>query len=104
LGICIGQLEATRDLVKGTEINLEELPSRAVQSLILKVKPPIAQLSLEIAFVTFLQCSIVSAVTKLPLLMFLFLFVQYYKITPAEVEVSSLEEAVTCRVAARDIL
>lgn len=58
------ELEATRALVKGTEINLEELPNGAVQSLIVK----------------------------------------YYKITPAELEVSSLEEAVTCRVAARDIL
>jgi hypothetical protein len=33
----IDQLEATRALVKGTEINLEELPNRAVQSLIVKV-------------------------------------------------------------------
>lgn len=35
----VGQLEAARALVKGTEIKLEELPSRAVQSLILKVQP-----------------------------------------------------------------
>uniref|UniRef100_A0A7I4CLR6 EKC/KEOPS complex subunit CGI121 n=1 Tax=Physcomitrium patens TaxID=3218 RepID=A0A7I4CLR6_PHYPA len=56
--------DATRGLIQGSEINLEELSKEASQSLILK----------------------------------------YYKITPAELEVSSLEEAVTCRIAARDIL
>jgi len=30
--------------------------------------------------------------------------VQHYKITPAELEISSLADAITCRIAARDAL
>jgi len=58
------ELAATRALVKGTEISVQELPKRANQSLIIK----------------------------------------QYKITTAELEGSSLEDAITCRIAARDAL
>jgi EKC/KEOPS complex subunit CGI121/TPRKB len=58
------ELEATRALVQGSEISLQELLERADHPLILK----------------------------------------HYKITPAELEISSLADAITCRIAARDAL
>ncbi|CAK9219873.1 unnamed protein product [Sphagnum troendelagicum] len=58
------ELEATRALVQGREISLQELLERADHPLILK----------------------------------------HYKITPAELEISSLADAITCRIAARDAI
>lgn len=60
----IEELEATRTLVKGKEISLEELREKADRSLIQK----------------------------------------HFKVSSLELEVSSLEDAVACRIVARDAL
>lgn len=60
----VEELEAARALVKGKEINLEELGKRADRSLIQK----------------------------------------HFKVSSLELEVSSLEDAIACRIAARDAL
>lgn len=91
-------MEAVGKLINGKEIDLDELEVRANQAQIQKV-------SYFVGYSILFDCVLSFALMLLSAIADpCFILFQHYKISGLELGISSLADAITCRIAARDTL
>lgn len=93
-------MKAVEELVKGKEIDIEELGGRADEAQIKKV-------SFSSSCVLYTSSVVRFPIIKRSCLVNddqFFVAFQHYKISGPELGISSLADAITCRIAARDAL